>query len=95
MSEPPSLAEVPETLLAVVVEEARTVLHGRDPATLTSALRPLARVDQRAAASTTVRRQFVAALARDDGLRIEVAGAVLGRADVAAVLDELPTSRRW
>jgi predicted RNA-binding protein with PIN domain len=86
MSEP-ALGDLPETLLAVIVEAARTVLRGRDPAALTSALRPLARVDQRAAASSTVRRQFVAALSRDGGLRAEVAAALLSRPDVAAVLE--------
>src|SRR3954464_3455541 len=82
-----ALGDVPDALVGVIVETARGILRERAPDALTPALRPLARVDQRAAASATVRRQFVAALERDDDLRREVAAAVVARGDAARLLD--------
>ncbi len=82
----PSLADIPEALLGVIVDEARKVVQRRAPDSLGPALRPLARVDQRAAASSTVRRQFVTALSRDDGFRSEVATTLAARDDAVALL---------
>lgn len=79
--------ELPETLLAPLLDSAAAELASNDPDQLPSVLRPLAGFDRRGLGSGHARQQLRRALQVDSEFRQRVTHRFLARSEVAAALD--------